>query len=656
MHGFAGALEGPDAAATRSTPVETGVPDETLDRIADAIGTVPEGFTVNPKIARILADAARRRSQTARRSTGGPARRWRSARSCSKARRSGSAARTAAAARSASGTRSLVDVDTGDRYVPLDEPRPEAGRVRRLRQPALRGRGARASTTATRSTSPHIAGHVGGAVRRLRQRRPGHHRPVHRLGRVEVGPRQRPGAAPAARLRGPGAGALQRPARALPAALRRGQHPGRQPDDAGAVLPPAAPAGAARLPQAADRDDAQEPAAAQAGASRRSSDFTAGQFREVLDDPPANPDRVTPRAALLAARSTTTCWRSATSWQDARGRDRPARAVLPLARGRSSQAVLGRYRRRREWVWVQEESQNMGGWTFVEPRLRAMGFPFEYVGRDASASPATGSHHVHEREQELIVTGAFAVDAARRDRAGLRRMGREQRRERCYVGERKARAASRLELLHCPRLATHRRCVRVTSGAVPMAVEEVKVPAAGESITEGIADRWLKPDGAAVKAGRAALRARDRQGDAGGRRPGRRACCKIAVAEGETVADRRGRRRRSTRARSARGERAAAASPRREPSAAEAASRPRADGRRTPRRPVPAAARGRSPRASVEPADVDRHRPRRPGHQGGRRRCREPATARAEPPAAAADRAAARPARRPPPARDPRSG
>ena len=72
-------------------------------------------------------------------------------------------------------------------------------------------------------------------------------------------------------------------------------------------------------------------------------------------------------------------------------------------------AVLGRYRRCREWVWVQEESQNMGGWSFVEPRLRAMGFPFEYVGRDASASPATGSHHVHEREQELIVEGAFAA-------------------------------------------------------------------------------------------------------------------------------------------------------------------------------------------------------------------------------------------------------
>jgi 2-oxoglutarate dehydrogenase E1 component len=37
-----------------------------------------------------------------------------------------------------------------------------------------------------------------------------------------------------------------------------------------------------------------------------------------------------------------------------------------------------------------------------------MGFPFEYVGRDASASPATGSHHAHEVEQHELVEAAFA--------------------------------------------------------------------------------------------------------------------------------------------------------------------------------------------------------------------------------------------------------
>ena len=69
--------------------------------------------------------------------------------------------------------------------------------------------------------------------------------------------------------------------------------------------------------------------------------------------------------------------------------------------------ALGRYRRVKEWVWAQEESQNMGGWTFMEPRLRALGPPFEYVGRDASASPATGSLEVHKREQREVVEAAL---------------------------------------------------------------------------------------------------------------------------------------------------------------------------------------------------------------------------------------------------------
>ena len=74
------------------------------------------------------------------------------------------------------------------------------------------------------------------------------------------------------------------------------------------------------------------------------------------------------------------------------------------------ESVLGRYRSAREWVWVQEESQNMGAWTFVAPRLQELlGFHVQYVGRDASASPATGSKLVHDREQAEIVDAAIGA-------------------------------------------------------------------------------------------------------------------------------------------------------------------------------------------------------------------------------------------------------
>ena len=84
-----------------------------------------------------------------------------------------------------------------------------------------------------------------GAVRRLRERRAGDHRSVHQLGRSQVGPPVRTRAAPAARLRRPGPGALVGAPRALPAAVRREQHAGVRAVDAGADVPHAAPADAA---------------------------------------------------------------------------------------------------------------------------------------------------------------------------------------------------------------------------------------------------------------------------------------------------------------------------------------------------------------------------------------------------------------------------
>jgi 2-oxoglutarate dehydrogenase E1 component len=85
--------------------------------------------------------------------------------------------------------------------------------------------------------------------------------------------------------------------------------------------------------------------------------------------------------------------------------------------------VLGRYRKAKEWAWVQEESQNNGAWFFMEPRLRALGYAVEYVGRDASASPATGSSQVHKREQKELLEAAIrgevphVVRAPRADRS-----------------------------------------------------------------------------------------------------------------------------------------------------------------------------------------------------------------------------------------------
>ena len=109
--------------------------------------------------------------------------------------------------------------------------------------------------------APGGARDVGGAVRRLRERGAGRHRPVHRVGPRQVGRDVTAHAAAAARLRGRRPRALERARGAVPDACRRGQHPLRERLHPGPVLPPAAAPGAGGEDPPADRLHAQEPAA-----------------------------------------------------------------------------------------------------------------------------------------------------------------------------------------------------------------------------------------------------------------------------------------------------------------------------------------------------------------------------------------------------------
>ncbi len=82
----------------------------------------------------------------------------------------------------------------------------------------------------------------------------------------------------------------------------------------------------------------------------------------------------------------------------------------PFHRG-AFQQVVQRYGGAAQICWVQEEPQNRGGWTFMFPILLDL-FPREklnYVGRRASASPATGSLKIHRREQEELVCSALGL-------------------------------------------------------------------------------------------------------------------------------------------------------------------------------------------------------------------------------------------------------
>jgi 2-oxoglutarate dehydrogenase E1 component len=63
-------------------------------------------------------------------------------------------------------------------------------------------------------------------------------------------------------------------------------------------------------------------------------------------------------------------------------------------------------------VWCQEEPANMGAWPVLQGWLREVlppGRTLRYAGRPAAASPATGSHRQHHKEQEALVASALTL-------------------------------------------------------------------------------------------------------------------------------------------------------------------------------------------------------------------------------------------------------
>lgn len=74
--------------------------------------------------------------------------------------------------------------------------------------------------------------------------------------------------------------------------------------------------------------------------------------------------------------------------------------------------VLENYPKAEELVWVQEEPQNMGAWTYIQPRLGQLvgdTWPLYYLGRPRSSSPAEGSSAWHAANQKTLIEQAFTL-------------------------------------------------------------------------------------------------------------------------------------------------------------------------------------------------------------------------------------------------------
>jgi 2-oxoglutarate dehydrogenase E1 component len=77
---------------------------------------------------------------------------------------------------------------------------------------------------------------------------------------------------------------------------------------------------------------------------------------------------------------------------------------LPIKQIKETLAAYGKA----EVVWVQEEPENMGYWNYIL-RLLYKELPMELISRKSSASPATGYNKVHVEEQKNIIAKALKV-------------------------------------------------------------------------------------------------------------------------------------------------------------------------------------------------------------------------------------------------------
>ncbi|MEA3231536.1 MAG: thiamine pyrophosphate-dependent enzyme, partial [Thermodesulfobacteriota bacterium] len=140
------------------------------------------------------------------------------------------------------------------------------------------------------------------------------------------------------------------------------------------------------------------------------SEMTTGSFQTVMDDP-AEPEK--PSRLLLC--SGKIYYQLVQRRQEINATDMAIirlEQLYPFPEDRINQ-VAKRYKNVKNWVWVQEEPENMGAWQFVRPRLESItGKPLEYIGRAAAPSPASGFPMIYKQQQAAITDQAIGKSKA----------------------------------------------------------------------------------------------------------------------------------------------------------------------------------------------------------------------------------------------------
>ncbi len=139
-------------------------------------------------------------------------------------------------------------------------------------------------------------------------------------------------------------------------------------------------------------------------AASKLEEFTSGTFRPIIDDPTVtNGTRVIFCSGKIY-------------WELLAEREKLGESSTAIVRmerfypfpAEEFQEVINRHPQA-NLLWVQDEPANQGPWPFIALNSAEIlqGRTLRRVSRRATASPATGNHHVHEEEQKALLIEAF---------------------------------------------------------------------------------------------------------------------------------------------------------------------------------------------------------------------------------------------------------
>jgi 2-oxoglutarate dehydrogenase E1 component len=137
-------------------------------------------------------------------------------------------------------------------------------------------------------------------------------------------------------------------------------------------------------------------------------DFTTGGFKELIDDSTANVKSV----KKIAFCSGKIYYDLIEAKQKENNEDLAIvriEQLYPLPT-RQLQEIVSKYKNATEYLWVQEEPENMGAWAYMLRAFREVNL--KYIGRNESASPATGYGKQHIKQQQSIIDRVFVKQLA----------------------------------------------------------------------------------------------------------------------------------------------------------------------------------------------------------------------------------------------------